>query len=443
MKPSPKPIDIEIRNGNGKVCLLHPGPYPTPVTFCFWDERHPMNNTPEDEESLILDTTVHRMDEVLESERFMGGGIGFGAIGEADDRLLWLNFRWSFADAPVPDRRRTMMMGNAIEKDIAATLAKIQGLEFLDRDPNTGKQFKHQFLGGHFAGKMDGVGLGFPEAPKTWHVVEIKGVSHKAFLEAIKRGVENWRPEYWVNVQCHMGAAGLDRTLFIVQDRDTGAVHAERIKLDDTVFGACLARAERIVLAEEPPAPMYETRSRVPHDIMAFKPEYDTHIYWGVELPRPHCRNCRFAIPLVEGTSGDWLCQIDSTSSATGARLDYSQQRAGCPRHNYLPSLLSELAEAVRQYPDCVEYRVGRTVFWNAEEMAGEAHPGVFSSKELCALSGNVAANGLCEESIKARSGLAGVKQVTYTIEGEMVIVDEPKSGAGGVDDYDDDDIPF
>ena len=83
---------------------------------------------------------------------------------------------------------RLFETGRLEEERLIRNLRRI-GVTVLDVDPETGRQWHVQAHGGHFGGSLDGVGLGIPEAPKTWHVLEFK--THNAqesFAELKQQG---------------------------------------------------------------------------------------------------------------------------------------------------------------------------------------------------------------------------------------------------------------
>jgi hypothetical protein len=321
-----------------------------------------------DDENLILNTTARAIDEHTPKE-LPRGHLGFSQIGKPDDRALWLQFRWSLPDDPEPRVRRIFRLGHALEAEIIELLSRIPGVTVHDRDPQTGQQFRFEYLGGHFSGSMDGCIKGIPEAPNTWHVLEIKTVNAKRFQELTKSGVETWSPEYFAQMQCYMGASGMERALFVAYNKDTSEIYTERVKASRMEFDGYLAKAERIISATEPPASIYSGP-----DAIEAKKNGATHpVYWGKELPAPNCRNCRH----VRIMPGQWACPPQGLE-----RLTIEQQRTGCPCHNYLVTLMPE-STMVQEYSDCVEYRAGTSVFWNAAEGAGAFTEPVYSSKEL------------------------------------------------------------
>jgi hypothetical protein len=61
------------------------------------------------------------------------------------------------------------------------------GVQVLDKDPETGRQWSVSAVRGHFGGSMDATAIGVLEAPKTWHLVEFKTHGNKSFGELKKK----------------------------------------------------------------------------------------------------------------------------------------------------------------------------------------------------------------------------------------------------------------
>jgi hypothetical protein len=332
---------------------------------CYWIQ--PMT----DDEDLITATTARAIDDAMPAE-LPRPHLGMSQIGKADDRALWLSFRWSLPDDIEPRVRRIFRLGHVIETGVLELLARIPGAKVLDRDPKTGQQFRFEFIDGHFGGSTDACMLGVPEAPKTWHVVEIKTVNSKRFKELQKVGVEEWSQEYWAQMQCYMGASGMDRALFVAYNKDTSEIYTERVRADKMAFSGYLARAERIIMADKPPLSVYSG----PDDFEAKKHGATSLAYWGKELPPPNCRNCVHSSP---GAAGLWDCDKH-------LKLKVETQRKGCPDHLYIPEMVP--AHLIESWPDAAEYATidGGVRFYNVESDKAHLADHCYDSRELEAL---------------------------------------------------------
>jgi len=259
------------------------------------------------------------------------GHLGMSQIGKADTRTLWLQFRGCLPNAHAPRTERIFRLGDAIEEELARYLRMVPGVSLHTEDEH-GQQFRFSFLGGHFGGSMDGAVIGLPEAPKTWHVWEAKSVSAKRFRDLEKNGVKAWSPEYYAQLQCYMGASGMDRALFMAYCKDDSRIYTERVKAEPQEWSALLVKAERILEAQEPPASCFRDKSW--YEAQWMDP-VTSAIYWRERLPpRPTCRNCRFSAPDLSSLSdANWICTLAEEW------IPADVEPHGCPHHQWIHAL--------------------------------------------------------------------------------------------------------
>ena len=83
--------------------------------------------------------------------------------------------------------------GHRTEDLVIERLRAVEGITLIDRDPDTGKQIEVSDHDGHHLGHTDGEILGLIQAPKTWHVFEVKCVGDQAFarFQKLKRDCNN------------------------------------------------------------------------------------------------------------------------------------------------------------------------------------------------------------------------------------------------------------
>jgi hypothetical protein len=292
------------------------------------------------------------------------GSLKFSNIGNPDDRTLWHEYRNSVDNSLSPDNVRTASVNKYIKNSVIESLGKIPGASIYDKDPSTFADHHFVFLNGHFTGKMDAMMIGVPEAPKAWHVVMIKPMTTAKFNSFSKTTLEKFSGMYYAEIQCAMGASGVDRGLFIAYCRDTGAIDTQRIEAEKMLLDGYIARAERIINALSPPASIYKDFD----DFEAKKAGAVSRVYWGEELPFPNCYNCRFSL---SGNNSKLHCSI----------LNGDAKKL-CDNHNFMPSFMP-CGNMIELFSDCVEYSLNGVKFWNAEAIKGESHDHVYSSIEL------------------------------------------------------------
>jgi CRISPR/Cas system-associated exonuclease Cas4 (RecB family) len=257
--------------------------------------------------------------------------LGASEIGHECDRYLWLSFRWAkLADF---DGRmlRLFDSGNQQEPRLIADLRGI-GVEVWDKDEK-GYQWSYKSLGGHFAGSLDGVGLGLPEAPKTPHLLEFKTANAKSFSAMVKNGVKKSKPQHYVQMQVYMGWANLTRAMYLMVNKDTDEIHAERIEFDKDAFNLAIQRAERIITSPEPAVTLADDATNFTCKFCRFKDQC-----YGTEAPAVSCRTCAHSTPETDGEAR-WSC------AQAKPDMDVAAQRAGCGEHRHIPTLLGRFAE--------------------------------------------------------------------------------------------------
>lgn len=272
--------------------------------------------------------------------------LGASGIGAECERSIWYSFRWTTRARHTGRLLRLLQTGHLAEARFVADLRRI-GVTVYEVDED-GKQFQFRDATGHFGGSCDGVGIGFPEAPKAWHVCEFKTHSAKSFAGLVKDGVAKAKPMHLAQMQVYMHLAGIERAFYLAVNKDTDALYQERIRYDAEAALRLLAKAERIIGAAQPPA-------RISADPAWFQCRFCDHAETchGEAMPERHCRSCLHSTP-TEG--GRWTCGRLSVDLAAEA------QRLGCAAHLYIPGLVP--GEQTDAGEDWVEYRMPDGTAW-------------------------------------------------------------------------------
>lgn len=255
------------------------------------------------------------------------GYLGGSSIGRECSRELWYSFRK--CSRPDFDGRlyRLFDRGHKEELRFVEELRGI-GCEVHEFDAD-GNQFEVIACDGHFKGHTDGAALGVPEAPKTWHLLEMKTSSAKIFKKVESEGVEIAKPEHFAQMQVYMHLTGLKRALYLVVNKDTDALYTERLRYDSKRAQGYIDKAQRIISATTPP----ERISNRP-DAWACKfcdareLCHGTSEKTAVPVPELHCRNCVYSTPIADGK---WQCD------KTGLPVVGTP----CEFHLFIPSLVS------------------------------------------------------------------------------------------------------
>lgn len=299
--------------------------------------------------------------------------LGASQIGRPCDRELWYSFRWCGTGAKFDGRMKRLFNRGHREEAVFTEELRGIGVQVHDLDPNTGEQFEFTACGGHLVAKIDGVGLGIPEAPKTWHVLGYKTAKQEKWKPLHDKGVQVAEPTHYAQNQVEMRLASLDRTLYLSVNKNTDEIHSERIRHDEAVSQRYLDRAERIIFAPEPPAGI----SKDPSFWQCKGCSFAAGCH-GARLPKPSCRTCLHATPEREG-DGHWSCAKWQSDVPTDAQAE------GCEHHRYIPALLAKWGEAVdaSETEGWVEYHSADGFTFRNGEWGEHS----FTSKELHAAS--------------------------------------------------------
>ena len=313
-------------------------------------------------------TTVAKIYQAYENDADDGNRPHLGAslIGRSCERQLWLTFRWADSKKFSGRMLRLFETGQLAEARFVANLRRI-GLEIHDVQPD-GSQWRVSALGGHFAGSMDGAGVGFPEAPKAWHVLEFKTHNEKSFTELVKKGVAAAKPEHYAQMQTYMGLTGMERAFYLAVNKNTDELYSERVEYDAVEFAKLMARAERIIRASEPPLRC----SNDPSWFVCKMCDFSEHCH-GTKAPAVNCRTCAHSTPELDGDSR-WTCAIEGCGAVD---VPLTFQRKGCVSHRYIPILLERFATQVDYVNGDVVYQNDKGTFANGTQ------PGSLTSQEI------------------------------------------------------------
>lgn len=295
---------------------------------------------------------IWRAYEAKAGPQFDGYGIAASALGRDCDRELFYSLRWT-SPPEKPDGRhlRIFARGNIEEQRVIDDL-RSAGLDVLDRDPDTGKQWTFTLARGWLRGKADGKVSGVIEAPKADHVLEIKSLKAADFRAILKHGLLKAKPEHWHQLHAGMTGLGIARGLYVGVNKDTEEILTERLHLDGEVAARMEARVLRIVEANDVP-------SRISDKPDAFACRFCNHreTCHGEALPR---RNCRTCLHFTFREDGMGHCERFNEALRPKDQNDARQ----CPAHLYLPGLVP--GEQIDADPDAetITYRMKSGSEW-------------------------------------------------------------------------------
>lgn len=300
--------------------------------------------------------TLAACDAALEAaqETWQRTYLGMSEIGRPCERALWYNFRWA---RPVRFDALTLKRfadGHAGEAVIVGRLKATPGLEVHDLD-TSGEQFGFLDHANHFGGHMDGVILGLVQAPKTWHVIEVKISEKWNELDKVrakvgeKHALREWNPVYYAQGVLYMHYAQLTRHYLVCGSPGARRWTAVRTDADPAHAAWLTAKAERIIFADTPPQ-----RIGGPDHFNCRMCDHAGVCHEG----KPARRSCRTCLHVTPSRGGGWRCEHPDFPH----ELSLDDQKAGCPAHRFNPGLVP--GEQIDAGPHGVTYRMADTTEW-------------------------------------------------------------------------------
>lgn len=260
--------------------------------------------------------------------------LGASDVGHACERRLWYTFR--LASAPEKHEGRMLRLfatGHITEKRIIGEML-VAGFQ-VSAEPSPNQQWEFRGCRGHLVCHLDGAVLGVPEAPKTWHSLEVKTVKAKHFPAMKSYGVKRAKHEHYEQCVVGMALSGLTRCLYIVVNKDTDELYSERLRWEECKadWEAIEAKCWRVITAAQPPA-------RISDNPQSRDCEYCPHravCHYGEDM-QITCRTCQFGTVWKaeekegdgEEIDGNWWCSLH------GYALSGEQQKAACADYRQL-----------------------------------------------------------------------------------------------------------
>lgn len=291
-----------------------------------------------------------------------GRSLPVGQLAEECERSLFYSFRWVSPQERIAGRTLRIFETGNIEESRWISNLRMIGCEVVDRDEH-GRQIMVEACNGHVRGYLDSEILGLPEAKKTIHVGEIKSHNLKSFTDLKKRKVRLSKPLHFTQIQVYMFLRNRERGIYLAVCKDNDELYVERLELDLPYVLRMLARAQRIIDANEPPAKLHED----PDSKMAFACGWCKHrgVCHENAKPRRNCRTCLFSSP---ESGGSWSC------AKWHKPLSFEEQGVGCGSHLLLPGLVAGEQIDCDEEAGTVTYRLANGNVWiDGGDRMGEA----------------------------------------------------------------------
>lgn len=315
---------------------------------------------------------IYKLYEDRESSRTRRSYLGGSLIGEDCERKLWYFLRW-VKKAVMEGRIYRLFETGNIEEDRLIKNLRDVGVKVLDRDANN-KQWSVSKFNNYLSGHFDGVLIGLPEAPKTWHLLEIKTMKESKFNLLKKHGVKKQFPTYFAQLQVYMGLSDLTRAAFFAVNKNTDEIYLERIKIEKKYYNGLIKRAQRIIFDNTIPSRITEDPTNYQCTFCDFK-----KVCHKIEFPDVNCRTCaRFSFD-VNGGCVPFCGRLNK-------ELTFTEQESACDSHIFEPRILDDSVVLIGGDSESIEYSVRETgeCFLNATKIGfpGKDLPH-YTSKEL------------------------------------------------------------
>lgn len=301
-----------------------------------------------------MDPTLDAADRALEQrqERRRRGHLGMSQIGGQCERAIWYSFRWAAKPNFDANTLKRFQDGHASEAVAVARLKGVPGIQLHEVD-ESGQQFKFTDFGGHFSGSCDGAVLGILQAPKTWHILEIKASEKWTDLDKAKRKVgekhalAEWNAVYYAQAVLYMHYAGLERHYLVCVSPGARRWTSVRTNADPVAAQILRDKAERIIFTDSTP-----NRIGGPDSFACRFCDFSSVCHDSASAER-NCRTCLNVTPVRDG---EWKCE------KFGHNLSIDDQEAGCPEHRFLPDLVP--GEQIDADNYSVSYRMPDGSIW-------------------------------------------------------------------------------
>lgn len=249
--------------------------------------------------------------------------LGASVLGGECDRALWYSWRWFTRSSFSGQILRLFNRGHLEEGRFIALMLTI-GCKVWQQDEH-GKQFRISHMQSHIGGSGDGVIGNLPDLGEVPCLGEFKTHNEKSFHQLAGgnwrkyleftfgestdiqvfegEGVKLAKFEHYVQMQLYMFKMGLTVGLYVACNKNTDEIYCELVPLDAAVAELFLARGERIVNADHPPAKISKSPG-------FFKCRFCDHkpVCHLSATPERNCRSCVYSVPNLLDPGARWTC---------------------------------------------------------------------------------------------------------------------------------------
>lgn len=229
--------------------------------------------------------------------------LGASEIGEACSRKLWYKFRWCGFEKHDGRQLRLFNRGHKEEARFEEWLNKA-GFNVATRDPATGDQWRISDANGHFGGSLDGIAY-LPQKYEiaTPFLLEFKtNGTGPGFAKLLSTSCEIAKPQHFDQQSVYGFKREIGYSLYLNICKNDDNIHCEIVKLNLPRGADLIKKAQVIILAQEPPQRISESKAYQDCNWCQFKGP----CHEGIPIAR-NCRSCVNASPIADKA---WHCGL-------------------------------------------------------------------------------------------------------------------------------------
>jgi len=270
------------------------------------------------------------------------GYVQCSGLGSSCERQLQYQFWWASQEIHPASTLMKFDDGHRTEDLTNKRFKATPGVDLRPFGPD-GRQWGVASLSGHLRGHLDGLVLGLLEAPKTWHVYEVKcvGDARMRKLERLlvkhgeKEALKEWSKVYYTQAQLYMGLTKLKRHYLVCCTAGGRDMISVRTNFNKKDFLEAFEKASRLLKANELPP-------RLSEDPEFFQCKWCqfSELCHEKKTAKANCRTCAHSTPVVDPDTmetkdfGVWRCEFHNK------KISMKDQKKGCPKHLFKPDLI-------------------------------------------------------------------------------------------------------
>lgn len=257
---------------------------------------------------LLKDINQYAINTYFDKHRWH---LGASEIGHECSRYLWYKFRWCGIESGIgkTDEEKLENLGRSVRLWNRGHREEQRFKEFLEgigcqlwTHDEKGNQFRMSAVNGHYGGSMDGV----LKLPIEYNVEEPLLAEFKTngtgqgFNELLDNGVAVSKSQHFIQASCYGKEWKLKYAAYFNVNKNDDNLHIEVIELNWNLAEQFKAKAERIILSQEP----------LPK--LSLDPKFWKCAYCSMKSichdNKPILKNCRSCLHSRPAENAEWFC---------------------------------------------------------------------------------------------------------------------------------------